>query len=209
MARDLAAFFAPRSVAVVGAGERPTSSGGAVLQNLRISGFAGEIIPVNPKGGTMFGLAVRRGLSELDARADLVVIVIRPDLVNAAVREAAASGHRNFLILPGGFAEAGADGLARDAELRRIVVEHDLTIAGPNCAGIIHLPEGARFAATFLRDMPPGAGPRGGLAFINQSGAIAEEGNPAPNRTRHPLGPVGTVRNAIQLRIAAFLQHAR
>src|SRR5258708_3353047 len=155
MARDLAAFFAPRSVAVVGAGERPTSSGGAVLQNLRISGFAGEIIPVNPKGGTMFGLAVRRGLNELNAPADLVVIVIRPDLINAAVREAAASGHRNLLILTGGFAEAGAAGLARDAELRRIVAEHDLTIAGPNCAGIIHLPHGARFAPPFLRDLPP------------------------------------------------------
>src|SRR6266849_4295676 len=103
MARDLGAFFAPRSVAVVGAGERPTSSGGAVLQNLRIAGFAGEIIPVNSKGGTIF------------------VIAIRPELINAAVREAAASGHRNVLILPGGFAEAGAAGQARDAELRGIV----------------------------------------------------------------------------------------
>ena len=60
---DLRPFFAPRSVAVVGAGERATSSGGAVLQNLRISGFTGEIIPVNPKGGEMFGLAVRRSLA--------------------------------------------------------------------------------------------------------------------------------------------------
>src|SRR5258707_8555050 len=151
MARDLAAFFAPRSVAVVGAGERPTSSGGAVLQNLRISGFAGEIIPVNPKGGTMFGLAVRRGLSELDAPADLVVIVIRPDLVNAAVREAAASGHRNFIILPGGFAEAGEEGRIRDAELREIVAAHGLPVARADCAGIIPPPEGARVAATFLR----------------------------------------------------------
>ncbi|HEX3501405.1 MAG TPA: CoA-binding protein, partial [Stellaceae bacterium] len=109
MARDLGAFFAPRSVAVVGAGERPTSSGGAVLQNLRIAGFAGEIIPVNHKGGTMFGLPVRRSLRELNTPADLVVIVIRPGLINAAVREAAASGHRNLLILPGGFAEAGPE----------------------------------------------------------------------------------------------------
>src|SRR5260221_2891542 len=155
MARDLGAFFAPRSVAVVGAGERPTSSGGAVLQNLRIAGFAGEIIPVNSKGGTIFGLAVRSGLGELDAPADLVVIAIRPELINAAVREAAASGHRNVLILPGGFAEAGAAGQARDAELRGIVAEHDLTIAGPNCAGIIHLPAGARLPATLPRHLPP------------------------------------------------------
>jgi acetyltransferase len=213
MARDLGAFFAPRSVAVVGAGERPTSSGGAVLQNLRISGFAGEIIPVNPKGGTMFGLDVRRGLHELDAPADLVVIVIRPDRINAAVREAAASGHRNFLILPGGFAEAGAEGLARDAELRAIVAAHNLTIAGPNCAGIIHLPRGARFAATFLRDLPPGPrtegpGTGGGIAFISQSGAIAEEVIATTNRMRLPIGTVVTIGNALQLGIADFLEHA-
>jgi acyl-CoA synthetase (NDP forming) len=208
VARDLSAFFAPRSVAIVGAGERPTSSGGAVLQNLRISRYGGEVIPVNPKGGAIFGLPVRRALHELNAPADLVVIVIRPDLINAAVREAAASGHRNFLILPGGFAEAGAEGAARDAELRAILAEHDLTIAGPNCAGIIHLPEGARFAATFLRDMPPGPGPRGGVAFISQSGAIAEEVIAAANRTRLPIGTVVTVGNAMQLGIADFLEHA-
>src|SRR5260221_7835950 len=170
MARDLGAFFAPRSVAVVGAGERPTSSGGAVLQNLRIAGFTGEIIPVNPKGGSMFGLKVRRGLGELNTPADLVVIVIRPELINAAVREAAASGHRNLLILPGGFAEAGAEGRARDAELRQIVAAHDPTVAGPNCAGVIHLPEGARFAPTFLPDLPP----RGSIAFLRPTGATPE-----------------------------------
>jgi acyl-CoA synthetase (NDP forming) len=208
MARDLGAFFAPRSVAVVGAGERPTSTGGAVLQNLRISGFAGEIIPVNPKGGSMFGLQVRRGLHELDTPADLVVIVIRPDLINAAVREAAASGHRNLLILPGGFAEAGEAGRARDAELREIVARHDLTIAGPNCAGIIHLPAGARVAATFLRDLPPGAAAGGGIAFLSQSGAIAEEVIAAANRMRLPVGTVVTVGNAMQLEIADFLAHA-
>src|SRR5262245_53754315 len=115
MARDLTPLFAPCSVAVVGAGDRPTSSGGAVPQNLRISGYAGEIIPVNPRGGTMFGRAVRRSLSELNAPADLAVIVIRPDLILDAVREAAATGHRTLLILPGGFAEAGEAGRARDA----------------------------------------------------------------------------------------------
>src|SRR5215472_17482413 len=131
MPHDLRPFFSPRSVAVVGAGERATSSGGAVLQNLRISGFTGEIIPVNPKGGEMFGLAVRKSLGELNHPADLAVIVIRPDLILDAVREAAASQHRHLLILPGGFAEAGEAGKARDRELRALIAEHDLTVVGP------------------------------------------------------------------------------
>ena len=117
MAHDLKPFFAPTSVAVVGAGERPSSTGGAVLQMLRISGFSGTIIPVNPRGGTMFGLPVRRSLAELNEPADAVVIAIRPDLILDAVREAAATRHRHIIILPGGFAEAGEEGRARDQEL--------------------------------------------------------------------------------------------
>lgn len=207
MRYDLKPFFAPRSVAVVGAGERPTSSGGAVLQNLRISGFAGEIVPVNPKGGEMFGLAVRKSLGELSHPADLAVIAIRPDLILDAVREAAASGHRHLLILPGGFAEAGEAGTARDLELRRLIASEGLTVVGPNCAGIIHLPTGARFAATFLRDMPPGPNARGAIAFVTQSGALAEEAIAAAHRLAIPLGTIVSVGNAVQLGIADYLEH--
>ncbi len=192
---------------MVGAGERPTSSGGAVLQNLRISGFAGEIVPVNPKGGEMFGLAVRKSLGELSHPADLAVIVIRPDLILDAVREAAASGHRHLLILPGGFAEAGEVGTARDLELRRLIAGEGLTVVGPNCAGIIHLPTGARFAATFLRDMPPGPNARGAIAFVTQSGALAEEAIAAAHRLAIPLGTIVSVGNAVQLGIADYLEH--
>jgi acetyltransferase len=205
--KDLRPFFAPRSVAVVGAGERATSSGGAVLQNLRISRYAGTIIPVNPKGGTIFGVAARRSLAELNEPADLVVIVIRPDAILDAVREAAESGHRNILVLPGGFAEAGEEGKRRDAALRALAGEKGLTIAGPNCAGIIHLGQDARFAATFLRDMPPGPGARGALAMVSQSGALAEEVIAAANRAGIPVATLVSVGNAMQLGIEDFLEH--
>jgi acyl-CoA synthetase (NDP forming) len=51
--RDLSPFFAPRSIAVIGAGERVTSSGGAIMQMLRLAGYGGRVVPVNPKGGTI------------------------------------------------------------------------------------------------------------------------------------------------------------
>ena len=203
MPSDLAPFFYPKSVAVVGAGERPTSSGGAVCQNLRISGYAGRIIPVNPKGGSVFGNPARASLGELEAPADLCVIVIRPDLIPRAVEEAAASGHRNLLILPGGFAEAGAEGAARDAELRRLAEAVGITIAGPNCAGLIHLTDDSRFGATFLRDMPPG----GGLAFISQSGALAEEVIAYANDHAVPIGTVVSVGNAMHLGVEDYLDY--
>ena len=203
--RDLSPFFGPRSIAIIGAGERATSSGGAVLQNLRIAGFTGTIIPVNPKGGEMFGLTARRSLKELNHPADLAVVVIRPDLILDAVREAAETGHRHLVILPGGFAEAGEAGRARDRELRGLIAQHGLTVAGPNCAGIIHLTRRTRFAATFLRDMPPGPNKRGSCAFISQSGALAEEAIAAAHAQAIPLGSVVSVGNAVQLGVTDYL----
>lgn len=202
---DLKPFFGPKSIAIVGAGERPTSSGGAVLQNLRIAGFKGTVIPVNPKGGAMFGLAARRSLRDLDTPADVAVIVIRPDLILEAVREAAETGHRHLIILPGGFAEAGDAGKARDAELRALIARYDLSVVGPNCAGLIHLPRDARFAATFLRDMPPGPNAKGAVAFITQSGALGEEAIAAAHALAIPLGTVVSVGNAVQLGVSDYL----
>src|SRR6476646_3602426 len=189
-----APFLLPKSVAVVGAADRMTSSGGAVFRNLVRSGFSGRIVPVNPKGGTLLDLPVARSLSEITPPCDLVVV--RPDAILDVMREAVASGHRNLLILPGGFAESGEDGKARDRELRALAQAHGLTIGGPNCAGNINLLDASgRFAATFLRDMPRG----GGVALISQSGAIAEEAIAASHAFGIPLGAIISIGNGVHL----------
>ena len=208
-ASRLNAFFAPRSVAVVGAGERATSSGGAVMQMLKIAGYKGRVVPVNPKGGEIFGYKAATSLSEIAEPCDLAVIVIRTDAIPDTLREAARSGHRNILILPGGFAEAGEAGLARDADVRAIAKEHDLLIAGPNCAGLIHLDPDWRFAATFLRDVPPGIAPGAGngIALISQSGALAEEVIAKANERNLPLASVVSVGNGMHLGIEDYLEH--
>jgi len=201
--RDLTPFYRPRSIAVVGAGERATSSGGAVLQMLLKSGYGGRIIPVNPKGGSAFGLAMVPTLADIAEPPELAVIVIRPDLIVDAAREAAAAGIRNLLILPGGFAEAGAEGRVRDAALRAVAAQHDLTIAGPNCAGYIHLRPDLRLAPSFLRDLPPG----GGLALVSQSGALAEEVIAAANARRLGFGTIVSVGNAVQVGLEDHLEY--
>lgn len=205
--RDLSPFFAPRSIAVVGAGERATSSGGAVMQMLRQAGYGGRVVPVNPKGGTIFGYQSVTSISAIDPPVDLAVIVIRPDAIVDAVREAADRGIRNLLILPGGFAEAGPVGVARNETLLKLAADRGVVIAGPNCAGLIHLDPAWRFAATFLRDLPPGAtaGAANGLAFISQSGALAEEFIDKANARGLPLTSVVSVGNAVHLGVEDYL----
>ena len=206
-ARDLSPFFAPRSIAVVGAGERATSSGGAVMQMLRRAGYGGRVVPVNPKGGMSFGYDSVTSIAGIDPPVELAVIVIRPDAILEAAREAADRGIRNLLILPGGFAEAGPVGVARNEALLKLAAERSLMIAGPNCAGLVHLDPAWRFAATFLRDLPPGAaaGAGNGLAFISQSGALAEEFIDKANARALPLTSVVSVGNAVHLGVEDYL----
>jgi len=197
-------FLNPESIAVVGAGERPTSSGGAVLRNLQRAGYRGRIVPVNPKGGEMFGMKVAASLRDLAQPVDLVTILVRPDSIVDVIDEGAQAGHRNFLVLPGGFAEAGEAGRARDVLLRNLARERQLVIGGPNCAGVINLLDAASpFAATFFRDMPLG----GGVALISQSGAIIEEAIDASHRLHIPLGAVVSVGNSMQLGVVEYLRH--
>lgn len=197
------AFLNPDSVAIVGAGDRPTSSGGAVLHNLIKSSYRGRIVPVNPKGGTLFDLPVAASLSAVSPPADLAVIVVRPDLILDVVREAAGSGHRNLLIMPGGFAEGAEEGKARDRALRALAAQEDLAIGGPNCAGNINLlNRAAPCAITFFRDLPRG----GNVGLISQSGAIAEELIGASHRFRVPLGAVVSVGNAMHFGLTEYLE---
>jgi len=205
----LKAFFAPRSIAVVGAGERATSSGGAVMQMLKIAGYKGRVVPVNPKGGDIFGYKAAKSLSDIDEPCDLTVVVIRADAIADTLRDAAATFHRNILILPGGFAEAGEAGMARDEEVRTLAKRHGLLIAGPNCAGLIHLDPAWPFAATFLRDVPPGvaSGAKNGIALISQSGALAEEIIAKANERSLPLTSVVSVGNGMHLGIEDYLEH--
>ncbi len=61
--RNLDSLFDPRSVAVIGASERPFSVGGTLWRNMREGSFAGRVFPVNPKYRELSGqrLLCRRG----------------------------------------------------------------------------------------------------------------------------------------------------
>jgi acyl-CoA synthetase (NDP forming) len=196
-------FFRPRSIAVVGAGERPTSSGGAVLRMLRQAAYAGRLVPINPRGEPIFGLPTPKSLHQLDQPVELVVVVVRPDSIADVVSEAAATGHKHLLILPGGFAESGPDGVARERRVAEIAAAAGITIAGPNCAGLINLRADCRMAATFLAAVPPG----GGLALVSQSGALAEEVIARAIDEGMPLSTVVSVGNALHLGIEDYLEH--
>jgi len=60
----------------------------------------------------------------------------RPDRAGI-VRDCAKRGVPGVIIESGGFAECGAEGKARQAELKQIAAESGIRLWGPNCMGLV------------------------------------------------------------------------
>jgi acetyltransferase len=167
MAGSLAAFFAPRSVAVVGASRDPSKVGGSVLANLKAAGFAGRVIPVNPGASIVQGLPAVPAVAALDEPVDLAVLAVPPAQVLPTLVECVAKGVGGAVVISAGFREIGGEGQAREAELRTWLRDRPIRVLGPNCLGWIR--PAHRLNVTFAPGMPrPGR-----VAFISHSGALA------------------------------------
>ncbi|MGO9045967.1 MAG: GNAT family N-acetyltransferase [Xanthobacteraceae bacterium] len=160
----LETLFAPRSVAVVGASPRQTSTGRAVLENLLGSGFPGAIHLVNPRYDEVAGVRAVKSYDMLAEAPDIVAIAVPPAAVPEAVAAAARKGTAVGIIITAGLGH-GPGSLAEVCEKNARAT--GMRLVGPNCLGV--LVPGIKLNASFAAAAPP----PGDLALISQSGAIA------------------------------------
>ena len=164
----LRSFFAPRSLAVVGASD--TSAWAQfIAASCAATGFSGSLIPVHPKHETVFGRPAVRSLRDLAEPVDMAFIMVPTHAVADVIEDAGAAGVRNAIVLAGGYHEAGPEGQAAQARLVEQAARHGIVLLGPNCLGFLNAHAHAGpFALTV--PLPLRAGPVG-LAL--QSGALA------------------------------------
>src|SRR5574340_697152 len=74
-------LFAPKSVAVFGASDRPDSVGQIVFQNMLQSGFKGALYPVNSKHPEVQGQRAYASIAEIKEPVELAVIATPPQTV--------------------------------------------------------------------------------------------------------------------------------
>ena len=162
----LRAIFAPRSIALIGATDRPGSVGRTLLWNLLSHPFGGTVYPVNAKKRSVLGIRAYPSIAEVPDTVDLVIVATPARTVPGVIRECVANGVRGAIVISAGFREIGPDGVALEDEIREALHNSAMRVIGPNCLGVMSPRTGLN--ATFAGVM---AQP-GHVAFISQSGAI-------------------------------------
>ena len=161
----------PTRVGIVGATETPGKVGRIVYDYLVPSGV--ELLPVNPKGGTIVGRPMLASVEDLPDGIDLVVITVGAIAAVEAAEACARKGAANIVIVAGGFGETGEEGRALEARLRALPAKYGCRILGPNSLGVF-VPE-SRVDTIFVEHGDKSLAGGGGIAFVTQSGSVGVE----------------------------------
>ena len=164
----LRAFFAPKSIALVGASG---NSGWArfIVASCAAAGFAGPLMAVHPRAEATFGLPVAPSLGDLPEPADLAFILTPVHAVEGVLDDMGAAGIPNAVVLASGYREVGADGRALEDAMLARAIANGVTVLGPNCLGFVNAH--TRSAPYALGLLPPLIAGPVGVAL--QSGALA------------------------------------
>ncbi len=166
----LVTLMGANSVAMVGASDDPLKLTGRPIAYMLKHGFKGKIFPVNPTRSTVQGLQCHTSLSSIGEKVDLALVATAASSVEAVIEEGIGAGIRNFIVFSSGFAELDDEGYQRQIRLRRIAIEQNVAILGPNCLGVVNSRTG--LVASFNTAMERNILLPGAFGFVTQSGAL-------------------------------------
>ena len=164
---ELDRLLEPRSIAVVGATDRPSAYGDIILRNLERIGFDGPVWGVNPRRDEIRGIPCFASLADLPEPADAVAVAVPAPHVPSTVESAADTGCGGAIVISAGFGEIEG-GRELERELRETALKRAFPICGPNGNGIISFANNTAIWGDAVQPLP--AGP---VAMISQSGNVA------------------------------------
>jgi len=161
-------LFEPKSLAVIGASNRPGSVGGTLFRNVLKAGYRGVAYPVNPSSKSVSGVHCYPNIASLPETPDLGIVIVPAPHVAGVVDELGRAGTQGVIVISSGFREVGGAGIPLEDELIRTAAKYRMSLVGPNCFGLLNTDPAVSLNATFSENLPP----RGNIAFVSQSGAL-------------------------------------
>lgn len=168
----LAAFFRPKSVAVIGASSDPKKPGNTALRNMISMGYKGKIFPVNPREQTILGLPCYRNVLDIPEPVELCVLLVSAELTLQVAKELNQRKRRfndvsAVVCMSAGFGELNtSEAGQRERDLVQTLKSASIRLVGPNCLGVMDTVSG------FNTNFDIGTYPRGGISVLTQSGAF-------------------------------------
>lgn len=165
-ALTLEPLLRPTRMAMVGASDKNLFSRRAFAQHQRLS--TSPIPIVNPRSPEVHGTSTVASCLDIPGGIDFALLLTPQSATIDALRDAAAAGARAAAVMGQGWAEEGADGRARQAELVSVAEDAGITLLGPNHLGFANLWDRVSACALGL-DLPTDPG---SFALVSQSGAV-------------------------------------
>src|SRR3984893_1779667 len=174
MPHPLDSFFAPASIALIGASRDLEKIPGRLLSMLRKNEFPGKIYPINPNYGDIDGLKCYPSIADVGQPIDLAIVIIPARAVLGALEECASVGVRNCVIISSGFAEEGGDSAAMQDTIVALAKKTGMRISGPNAEGFYSQQQ--RVAATFSPTVDAKPDAASFVATKRRIGIVAQSG---------------------------------
>ncbi|MBN2396851.1 MAG: CoA-binding protein [Deltaproteobacteria bacterium] len=199
---DLARFFKPKSIAIVGVSRSASSFGGlSFLHHFVAAGYPGTVYPINPRAASVQGIRAYPDLASLPEVPDLVMVAVQASAVPAVLEECGRLGIRHIHILSAGFGELGTEeGATLEKRVSSIAAQYGLLIMGPNCMG----PYCPAFKLTAWGAIP---GRDGDLGIISQSGGITQRLTEQVSSLGVGVSKAASIGNATVLDSTDFLEY--
>ncbi|WP_145551500.1 bifunctional acetate--CoA ligase family protein/GNAT family N-acetyltransferase [Yersinia intermedia] len=157
--RGLEALLRPKSIAVIGASEKPERAGFLMMRNLLDGGFNGPILPVTPTHKAVCGVLAYANIASLPITPDLAILCTHDSRNLALLEDLGIRGCKAVIIL--------SAATEQFPELKTCAQRHHMRLLGPNSLGLLAPWQGlnASFSPVPIK--------KGRLAFISQSAAVA------------------------------------
>jgi acyl-CoA synthetase (NDP forming) len=199
----IARLLQPRSVAIIGASADPGKTAGRPVAYLQKHGYAGRILPVNPKADRIGDLPCYADIAALPETPDVAIVLLGAERAHLAVKELSARGCAAAIVLASGYTETGEDGARRQKQL--VDAAGSMRILGPNTIGLVNLTDQIVLSATGALEMDEF--PVGGIGVVSQSGGILGSLLSRAAARGIGLSKLISTSNEVDLELADFIDH--
>lgn len=203
MSDAIARLLSPRSVAVIGASADPKKTSGRPVAYLRKHGYAGRILPVNPKVAQIDDLVCYPDIASLPEVPEVAVVLLGAERAHLIVKELAERGCAAAIVLASGYTETGEEGARRQQQLMEAA--GSMRILGPNTIGLVNLTDGIVLSPSGALEMDHF--PVGGIGVVSQSGGILGSLLSRAAARGIGLSKLIATSNEVDLELADFIEH--